>query len=105
MSDGARISASLKKWVDLRWTLLFLGALLMALLNIDRNFPDQTSISTLQFENAKLPNKLKVGNSTLNRLTIEVGIQAAAAAFAMVVQVLSLMWLRTVVNYQYRNGC
>jgi len=28
-----------------------------------------------------------------------------AGAFAMILQVLALMWLRTMINYQYRTGC
>jgi len=51
----------------------------------------------------------KPTNHTLNEILNKAFQRAlgggTAGAFAMVLQVLCLIWLRTIINYQYRTGC
>jgi len=50
------------------------------------------------------PSKLSVNDTFYKAFHTALG-GGTAGAFAMVLQVLCLMWLRTMTNYQYRTGC
>lgn len=72
----------------------------MTNVNIDNNTnTNNTNTST------KIPDKLKDNTKTLIKMSLDKSINVGMAGYiAMTFQVSSLMWLRTTMNYQFKNG-
>lgn len=69
---------------------------------------EEETARTLALRNQELNNTSTSNNMTLNQILIKAGKRGIGGgipgAIAGAVQVLTLMWLRTIINYQYRYG-